>query len=87
MSCEYVDAGVSTRLGGSKQENISKKQLFFGGHPTNDMGKQVAGSTALSGMDLLDADKVRIAYLLEHPDEEDAILNELLRKYRQEDSV
>ena len=53
----------------------------------NDMIKQVAGSMALSGMELSDADKARIVYMLEHPEDENAILHELLRQYRKEDSV
>jgi len=48
----------------------------------NDIVKQVAGSMALSGMELTDTDKERIEYLLDHPEEENAILQELVAKHQ-----
>ena len=43
--------------------------------------QRTAGSMALSGMDLTEDDKARILQLLEHPDEMDAILEELIQKH------
>ena len=42
--------------------------------------QQTAGTMALSGMPLTEEDKARILYLCEHPDEMDAMLEELIRK-------
>lgn len=44
--------------------------------------KQVAGSMALSGMDLSQEDRERILRLLEHPEEKEALLQELTKKHR-----
>lgn len=44
--------------------------------------RQVSGTMALSGMDLTEEDKARILYLCEHPDEMDAMLEELIRKHK-----
>ena len=52
-----------------------------------DVVKQVAGSMALSGMELTDTDKERIQRLLDHPEDEDAILQELIGKHRKEDAL
>ena len=43
--------------------------------------RQVAGNMALSGMNLTDADKERIRYFVEHPEEEDAIVQGLIEKH------
>lgn len=43
--------------------------------------RQTAGTMALSGMPLTEEDKARILYLCEHPDEMDAMLEELIRKH------
>lgn len=43
--------------------------------------RQTAGTMALSGMELTEEDKARILYLCEHPDEMDAMLEELIRKH------
>ena len=43
--------------------------------------QQTAGTMALSEMDLTEEDKIRILRLLEHPDELDAMLEELIRKH------
>lgn len=47
--------------------------------------RQTSGSMALSGMDLTEEDKERIRYLCEHPDEMDAMLEELIRKHKKEE--
>lgn len=46
--------------------------------------RQTAGSMALSGMPLTEEDKARILYLCEHPDEMDAMLEELIQKHKKE---
>lgn len=43
--------------------------------------RQTAGSMALSGLDLTEEDKDRIRYLIDHPDEMDAMLEELIQKH------
>ena len=43
--------------------------------------RQVTGTMALSGLDLTDEDKARIRYLLDHPEEKDAMLRELIEKH------
>lgn len=43
--------------------------------------RQTNGSMALSGLPLTEEDKERIRYLAEHPDEMDAMLEELIRKH------
>ena len=43
--------------------------------------RQTAGTMALSGMPLTEEDKARILYLCEHPDEMDAMLEDLIRKH------
>lgn len=43
--------------------------------------RQVTGTMALSGMELTEEDKARILYLCEHPEEMDAMLEELIRKH------
>lgn len=50
----------------------------------NDIVKQIAGNMALSGMALSEEDEGRILRLLSHPDEKDAILQELIDKHRKE---
>lgn len=42
---------------------------------------QTSGSMVLSGMDLTEEDKERIRYLYEHPDEDEAMLAELIKKH------
>lgn len=44
--------------------------------------QQTAGNMALSGMELTEEDKARILYLCNHPDEEEAMLAELIRKHK-----
>lgn len=44
--------------------------------------QRTAGSMSLSGMDLTEEDKARILYLCEHPDEMDAMLENLIRKHK-----
>lgn len=43
--------------------------------------RQTAGNMALSGMELTEEDNARILYLCEHPDEFDAMLEELIQKH------
>lgn len=43
--------------------------------------RQVAGSMALSGFVLTDKEKDRIRYFVEHPEEEDAIMQGLIAKH------
>lgn len=43
--------------------------------------RQTSGSMALSGMELTEEDHDRIRYLIEHPDEMDAMLDALVRKH------
>lgn len=43
--------------------------------------RQTAGSMALSGLDLTEEDKDRIRYLVDHPNEKDAMLEELIQKH------
>lgn len=45
--------------------------------------KQVAGSMALSGMELTEDDKGRISQLLDHTEEMEDILQEMLEKHAQ----
>lgn len=46
--------------------------------------QHTAGNMALSGVDLTEGDKARILYLCEHSDEMDAMLEELIRKHKEE---
>lgn len=46
--------------------------------------KQTDGNMTLSGMPLTDEDKERIRYLIEHPDEMDAMLDALILKHKKE---
>ena len=46
--------------------------------------RQTSGSMALSGMDLTEEDKDRIRYLIEHPEEEEAMLDALIQKHKKE---
>ena len=43
--------------------------------------QRTAGTMALSEMELTEADKARIRQLLEHPDELDAMLEDLIQKH------
>lgn len=47
--------------------------------------QRTAGSMALSEMELTEEDKVRILRLLEHPEELDAMLEELIQKHISQD--
>ena len=44
--------------------------------------QRTAGSMALSGMELTEEDRARILYLLEHPDELDAMMEGLIQKHK-----
>lgn len=48
----------------------------------NDFVRQIAGNMALSGMELSQEDQERLARLLSHPEEESAMLQELIEKHR-----
>ena len=48
----------------------------------NDIIKQLAGNMALSGMELTEEDQGRILRLLDHPEEAEAMLQELIEKHR-----
>ena len=49
--------------------------------------KQVAGSMALSGLNLTEEDKKRILRLLDCPEEVEAMLQELIEKHRKRNTV
>ena len=44
--------------------------------------QQVAGTMALSGMELTEEDRARILHLLRNPEDEGAILRDLIEKHR-----
>ena len=50
----------------------------------NDIVKQIAGNMSLSGMELTEEDQGRILRLLDHPEEAEAMLQELIEKHRKE---
>lgn len=73
-ACRYLDHCFPVWSGPSRK----KREEIFANYIIN----QVSGDMALSGFELTDADKERIRHIIEHPEDQEAILQELIEKHR-----